>query len=195
MFQNTGSSCVGGGIDALYSNNGNHCVAIGYATLAYNGIGNQGVSNTAIGYFAGNVNSTGARSTFIGRDAGVLNTTGSDQVFIGSDAGDICTTGTQNTVLGSQADLAANSDNNSIVIGYNAVGLGSNTTAIGNSSTTSTKLFGTVSLTGDTVNVATQKTPASATATGTKGDIVHDTNYIYVCTAANTWKRALLSTW
>jgi hypothetical protein len=52
-----------------------------------------------------------------------------------------------------------------------------------------------VSLTGDTVNIATQKTPASATATGTKGDIVHDTNYIYVCTAANTWKRVLLSTW
>jgi hypothetical protein len=142
MYQNTGSACVGVGIDALYSNNGDHCVAIGYATLAYNGIGNQGVSNTAIGYFAGNVNSSGARSTFIGRDAGVLNTTGSDQVFVGSDAGDICTTGTQNTVLGSQADLAANNNNNSIVIGYNAVGLGTNTTVIGNSSTTANRIFG-----------------------------------------------------
>ena len=148
MYQNTGSSCVGVGADALFSNNGDHCVAIGYATLAYNGIGNQGVSNTAIGYFAGNVNSTGVRSTFIGRDAGVLNTTGSDQVFIGSDAGDICTTGTQNTVLGSQADLAANNDNNSIVIGYNAVGLGTNTTVIGTSATTSAKVWGAVTAAG-----------------------------------------------
>ena len=52
-----------------------------------------------------------------------------------------------------------------------------------------------IATTSDTIRIATQKTPASATATGTKGDIVHDTNYIYVCTAANTWKRVLLSTW
>ena len=52
-----------------------------------------------------------------------------------------------------------------------------------------------IATTSDTIRIATQKTPASATATGTKGDIVHDTNYIYVCTAANTWKRVLISTW
>ena len=38
-------------------------------------------------------------------------------------------------------------------------------------------------------------TPASATATGTKGTIVWDDGYLYVCTATNTWKRAALSTW
>ena len=54
---------------------------------------------------------------------------------------------------------------------------------------------GVLGISGDTVRVITQKTPASATATGTKGDIVHDTNYIYVCTATNTWKRAAISTW
>ena len=47
----------------------------------------------------------------------------------------------------------------------------------------------------NTIRIETQKTPASATAIGTKGDIVHDTNYIYVCTAANTWKRTAISTW
>jgi len=45
------------------------------------------------------------------------------------------------------------------------------------------------------INIAIQKTPASATDTGTKGDIVHDANYIYVCTATDTWVRAALSTW
>lgn len=56
---------------------------------------------------------------------------------------------------------------------------------------TATKL----SLTGDTLNIATQKTPASATATGTKGDIVHDAGFIYVCTATDTWERVAIATW
>ena len=34
-----------------------------------------------------------------------------------------------------------------------------------------------------------------STATGTVGQIVWDTNYIYVCVGANTWKRATLNTY
>ena len=37
--------------------------------------------------------------------------------------------------------------------------------------------------------------PASATATGTAGQIQFDANYIYICTATNTWKRVAISTW
>lgn len=37
--------------------------------------------------------------------------------------------------------------------------------------------------------------PASATATGTIGEVRITANYIYVCTATNTWVRASLSTW
>ena len=47
----------------------------------------------------------------------------------------------------------------------------------------------------DTIRVRTAKTPASNTATGNQGDICWDANYIYVCTAANTWKRSSISTW
>jgi len=39
------------------------------------------------------------------------------------------------------------------------------------------------------------KTPASATASGEKGEICFDTSYVYVCIATNTWKRASISTW
>ena len=39
------------------------------------------------------------------------------------------------------------------------------------------------------------KTPASAGATGTTGTITWDANYIYVCTATNTWKRTAIATW
>jgi hypothetical protein len=37
--------------------------------------------------------------------------------------------------------------------------------------------------------------PASASATGVEGTITWDATYIYICTASNTWKRALASTW
>jgi hypothetical protein len=38
-------------------------------------------------------------------------------------------------------------------------------------------------------------TPMSATGPGTTGDVVWDSDYIYVCTDTNTWKRAAISTW
>lgn len=47
----------------------------------------------------------------------------------------------------------------------------------------------------DVLRLRTAKTPATAGATGNRGDICTDADYIYVCTAANTWKRAALSTW
>lgn len=39
------------------------------------------------------------------------------------------------------------------------------------------------------------KTPASASDTGTTGEIAWDSNYIYACVATNTWKRAALASW
>ncbi len=43
--------------------------------------------------------------------------------------------------------------------------------------------------------VSSPTVPASATASGTAGSIAWDANYIYVCTAANTWKRTAIATW
>ena len=48
---------------------------------------------------------------------------------------------------------------------------------------------------GDRIRIGTAKTPASAGATGTTGEIAWDANYIYVCTATNTWKRTAIATW
>ena len=47
----------------------------------------------------------------------------------------------------------------------------------------------------NTIRVRTARTPASASATGATGEICWDANYIYVCTATNTWKRTAISTW
>lgn len=40
-----------------------------------------------------------------------------------------------------------------------------------------------------------QTAPSSASANGKAGTVVWDANYIYVCTATDTWKRASLATW
>jgi hypothetical protein len=48
---------------------------------------------------------------------------------------------------------------------------------------------------GEELGRVSNGTPASATATGTTGEIQWDANYIYVCVATNTWKRVAISTW
>ncbi|HTY13195.1 MAG TPA: hypothetical protein VMD02_03290 [Candidatus Omnitrophota bacterium] len=47
----------------------------------------------------------------------------------------------------------------------------------------------------DTLILDTAKTPASSSASGSKGQIAWDANYIYICVANNTWKRAAIATW
>ena len=48
---------------------------------------------------------------------------------------------------------------------------------------------------GDRIRVGTAKTPATSGATGATGEIAWDADYIYVCTATNTWKRSAIATW
>jgi hypothetical protein len=45
------------------------------------------------------------------------------------------------------------------------------------------------------VRLRNSSTPASATASGDKGTISWDANYVYVCVDTNTWKRSALETW
>lgn len=37
--------------------------------------------------------------------------------------------------------------------------------------------------------------PGSATASGEAGQWAYDADYIYICTAADTWKRVAIATW
>jgi len=61
---------------------------------------------------------------------------------------------------------------------------------------------GKVSITDDSISIATAKTPATAigVAGDTAGMIAWDASYIYVCTAdydgaASVWKRSAITTW
>jgi len=158
FYNNTlGSSNTAIGLQALSENTiGTQNVAVGGDAL---GLNTTGTNNTAIGQNALLSNDTASNNTATGTDALTnsttgasnvangssalsLSTTGANNTAVGATAGDSITTGVQNTLVGSGSDLAAATNNNSIVIGYNAVGLGTNTTVLGNSSTTNTAFFG-----------------------------------------------------
>lgn len=54
---------------------------------------------------------------------------------------------------------------------------------------------GNITSTGNTIRVATSRTPAASSAAGNNGEVCWDSSYIYVAVANNTWKRAALTTW
>jgi hypothetical protein len=114
------------------------------------------INNTLIGFASGFNNTTGNNNVFVGLSAAYNNTTGGNNVAIGNYAGRYIAGGsTANTIsnnsifIGYNTQANANSETNQIVLGYQTTGLGSNTTTIGNSSTTQTHLYGNLTL-GDT---------------------------------------------
>jgi len=126
------------------------CVSIGSGAL---GAGACGNGNVAIGNNALNA-TTGTDNLGIGWTALLNNTTGSGNIAIGRNAGRFQANGStaltdpENSVyIGCVARGKDNADNNSVVIGGNTpIGLGANTTVIGTSSTTLTRLFGNLGL-------------------------------------------------
>ena len=139
---------VGVGAYSLWSMTGESTqnVAVGSSSLE---VLTTGDWNTAVG--AGGLYwNNGSKNTGIGRNAGSGNKLGANNVFIGSNAG-IFWSGTSQTLdstnngiyIGESSRAGANNVTDEIVIGRNAVGNGSNTATIGNSSTIDVYLKGT----------------------------------------------------
>jgi len=102
--------------------------------------------------------------------------------------------------LRSRADNTGQT-NQVVIGGVDAVGDGSNTTVLNNSSTTSTRIAGTATsllrIDGDTMRITGTRTPAS-NAAGTAGDFCFGTDagttYLYYCIANANWGRVALTT-
>ena len=106
-----------------------------------------GTSNTGLGYNSLNLNNTGGGNVAVGANS-LRNSLGSNNTSLGYQAGyagsaNANTTGANNTYIGFNTVGSAATNTNEMVIGYSAVGLGTNTTVIGNSSTTLTQTYGT----------------------------------------------------
>ena len=138
----TGYANSAQGLNALYSNTtGNQNSAQGVNALQSNTTGNQ---NSAQGYAALYSNTTGSYNSAQGY-AALYNLTGgyNNNTAIGYNSGRYYngTTGNLTSVsnslfLGASASALADGDTNEIVIGYNAIGNGSNTIKLGNTSIT-----------------------------------------------------------
>jgi hypothetical protein len=128
---------------------GSESVAIG--SKSSRSAQSSSVYNVAIGYQSLLYNTIGIRNSSIGANS-LYNANSNYNIAFGYDAGRYILTegGSPNTspeysvYLGYKTKSATVSDSNSIVIGYDAVSLGSNTAVIGNTSITTTRLRGAV---------------------------------------------------
>jgi hypothetical protein len=125
----------------------------------------SGVENLFQGILAGRDNTTGVQNTFQGATAGRGNTIGSYNVYQGVYSGLNNTSSknlfsgwqsgryvgaatvnatniTNSIILGYDSRTLADAETNALVIGYQGRGLGSNTSVVGNSSTTRAKIWG-----------------------------------------------------
>jgi hypothetical protein len=131
------------------SNNSFFGVASGQANTT-------GASNSFFGLSSGNANTTGSFNATIGANALIFNTTGSNNVAVGQSAGRRISNGTNLTIsntsifIGDDTRSAADNQTNQIVIGNSAIGLGSNTTVLGNTSTTHGRWYGNLLIGTDT---------------------------------------------
>lgn len=79
-----------------------------------------GVSNTAFGYQASNVQTSGAYTTALGYRAGQNHAGGNYNTYVGSNTAPNLTSGDYNTIIGAEACLYETTLNSSIIIGQGA---------------------------------------------------------------------------
>lgn len=146
----TGYRNVAFGTDALGANTtGYENTAVGRQALLAN---NVGYGNSAFGLHALIANTSGFRSSAFGFKALEVQTTGSSNCAFGNGAGPGITTGSNNILIGNSAggysfSGGLTTGSNNIIIGDQALPSSStvnNEITIGNSSTTSARIFGDV---------------------------------------------------
>ena len=148
----TGYNNIAQGDSALVSNTtGYDNIALGAGTLVSNTTGN---SNIAQGPNALILNTEGSHNIAQGAGALFNNSIGNYNIGLGQSAGQYDSTGGSNTsgqdsiFIGKNTKPLTTTNENQIVIGNGAVGLGSNTVVLGNDSIVTTALKGTVIVSG-----------------------------------------------
>ncbi|MCB9823626.1 tail fiber domain-containing protein [Candidatus Nomurabacteria bacterium] len=147
----TGGQNIATGYRTLYSNlTGQSNAGVGFETLYTNSTGS---SNSAFGEQALYENTTGSYNTTSGVASLYHNTTGYWNTAIGVFAGTYLADGASpnstsitSLYLGSQTKALADGGENEVVIGFGAIGAGSNSVVLGNDSILTTLLKGVVGI-------------------------------------------------
>lgn len=166
------------GAQALSSNNtGVDNTAMGSSALGSN---TSGYSNTSTGKIASYANTTGYNNTSNGALSLFANKTGYNNIAMGYKAGmdTNLVAGGNDTVynsiyLGANTKSFGNGNINEIVIGYDAIGAGSNTVVLGNTDISTTVLRGNVRVSSVTFNDGT-----ILNSTSTIGNIQNQVNLL-----------------
>jgi hypothetical protein len=120
-------------------------------------------------------------------------TSGTPTAGIGTRLDFVCETAASNTEIGARLSaVTTNVGSGTEAFDLQVLLMSGGAAATMVAKFTSAGNFGIV---GNTINVPTTRTPASAGAPGTTGDICWDSSYIYVCVATDTWKRTPIATW
>jgi len=142
----TGGYNVAIGFNVLSANTtGSWNVGVGSSALSTNTTGSE---NLAFGEQSLSLNTTGNKNAASGRFSLFENTTGSSNVAWGYDAGRRISggganqTSNQSAFIGEDTRASAAGNTNEMVFGHTAIGQGSNTVTLGNSSITKTFLRG-----------------------------------------------------
>jgi hypothetical protein len=128
-----------------YNTTGTGNIAFGYNALRYN---TTGCHNIAQGLGAMRCNVSGNYNIALGEQALRNITSGSCNIVLGTSAARLnsvsggITSLSSSIVIGVNAKPSASGDINEIIIGDSAIGLGSNTTVIGNVNTTTARIWG-----------------------------------------------------
>ena len=207
------NTVVGNGALIAPISGASYNTAIGANAMATSNI--SGTYMIGIGYNSSLKFKTGSYNICIGTQSGESASpepaswsASTHNVFIGARASGAYTTG--NTAIDGLIRIGSYGYTNTAiemlshqcVIGNDGSGTGvndtttirpvkNNTTDLGTSTAKYKDIYYDGILQSGTLNIA----PASATATGTTGEIRFTADYIYVCVATNTWKRTAISTW
>jgi hypothetical protein len=170
LFDNTtGTFNTAVGRQAIANNTtGGYSTAVGANAMFLNTTGSV---NVAVGQDTLRNNTTGASNTAVGANALNNNTTGSSNTAVGYVAARFIADGTtanavttNSVYLGAETKALASGQTNQIVIGHNAIGLGSNTAVLGNDSIVTTALKG-------NVGIGTTSPASKLTVTGGDAEI------------------------
>jgi hypothetical protein len=174
---NSGQANTTGAVNSFFGTNSGLANTTGSSNSFFGQSSGQanttGASNSFFGENSGFSNSNASSNSFFGHNSGFSNTTGQNNIGVGRNAGRFAGSGTtpmtsvNNSIyLGFQTrGLNATGSTNEVVIGYDVVGLGSNTTVLGNASTTFGRWYGSLLL-GTTTNAASSILTMESTTQG-----------------------------
>lgn len=198
---NAGYNVTGGNFNIYIGGNAGNQNATGTFNSVVGGAAlaaatNGSSLNTVMGYGALGVATTATNTVALGYQAGYYQANLSSSVL----------TTTNSIFLGYRARPNADAETNQIAIGYNVAGLGSNTTVLGNSSTTLTALYGSTVINATSIQASAvlqadstskgflpprmtsaQRTAISSPATGLVVYQTDGTEGLYIKTAS-AWK-------